>query len=127
LGSTGSGKLVLREDEHGLAFEMDTTRMTPMMLDALRDGDLRMSFGFRVLDQQWRETEDGTIERTLIEVDLFEVSFVINPAYPATEAALRSLATWRASKKENEPEALNDNEGVRIELMKRAMSKRLRK
>lgn len=128
LGSTASGKLTLSEDAHGLAFSMDTTRMNPMQLDALRDGDLRMSFGFRVREDSWRELDDGTIERTLIAVELFEVSFVISPAYPATEAAMRSLETWRAAKveeavEEEKPEAVNDN--TRSELMKRALTRRL--
>lgn len=120
LGSTGSGKLVLTEDGHGLAFQMDTTRMTPAQLDALRDGDLRMSFGFRVLEQQWREDEAGRVERTLIDVDLFEVSFVISPAYPATEAALRSLENWRNENTEN------DNESCRVDMFKRALMSRMR-
>lgn len=120
LGSTGSGKLVLREDAHGLAFEMDTTRMTPAQLDALRDGDLRMSFGFRVVQQEWREGDAGRVERTLLDVDLFEISFVISPAYPSTEAALRSLDAWRSERTGE----IKDN--VRLDLYKRALSKRLR-
>ncbi|QDK32679.1 HK97 family phage prohead protease [Sphingomonas sp. IC081] len=124
LGSTGSGKLVLREDAHGLAFEMDTTRMTPAQLDALRDGDLRMSFGFRVLEQQWREDDAGRVERTLIDVELFEISFVISPAYPSTEAALRSLDAWRSEKPANDDDNCQSN---RVELFKRALSNRLRK
>lgn len=98
LASTGSGKLKLSEDEHGLAFDMDTTRMTPAQLDALSDGDLRMSFGFSVRDQEWREDDEGNIERTLVDVELYEVSFVISPAYPDTEAALRSLDAWKADR-----------------------------
>jgi HK97 family phage prohead protease len=124
LGSTGSGKLILREDEHGLSFDMDTTRMTPMQLDALRDGDLRMSFGFRVVDQQWREDDDGRVERTLNDVDLFEVSFVISPAYPATEAALRSLDEWRSENVSTV--VVNDDDEVRVELLKRALRNRIR-
>jgi uncharacterized protein len=98
LASTGSGKLVLKEDERGLYFEMDTTRMTPAQLSALEDNDLQMSFGFSVREQEWIELADGKIERTLIDLDLFEVSFVISPAYPETEAALRSLEAWKASR-----------------------------
>ena len=125
LGSTGSGKLTLSEDEHGLAFSMDTTRMSAMQLDALRDGDLRMSFGFRVREDNWRESEDGFYERTLIEVELFEVSFVISPAYPATEAGIRSLNEWRSAK----PESIAGNEQIdeclRVELIKRALLGRI--
>ncbi|MBB4859459.1 HK97 family phage prohead protease [Novosphingobium chloroacetimidivorans] len=124
LGSTASGKLTLTEDDHGLAFDLDTARFTPAQLDALKDGDLRMSFGFRVLDQQWREDEDGNIERTLLEVDVFEISFVINPAYPATEAALRSLEAWRSAQKPENIVTVDENE--RVILFKRALSNRLR-
>jgi HK97 family phage prohead protease len=95
LGSTGSGKLSLSEDERGLAFELDTKRFTPAQLDSLADGELRMSFGFMVREQEWKELEDGSILRTLKEVDLSEVSFVINPAYPDTSAAKRSLDKWQ--------------------------------
>lgn len=95
LGSTRSGKLKLSEDERGLVFELDTTRFTPAQLSALEDNDLQMSFGFSVREQKWVDTET-VLERTLIDVDLKEVSFVINPAYPATDAALRSLEEWKA-------------------------------
>jgi HK97 family phage prohead protease len=95
LGSTGAGKLRLSEDERGLAFELDTKRFTPAQLDALADNELRMSFGFMVREQEWRELEDGTYVRTLKDVELTEVSFVINPAYPDTNAAKRSLDDWR--------------------------------
>ncbi|MYL98414.1 HK97 family phage prohead protease [Novosphingobium sp. FGD1] len=118
LGSTGSGKLVLREDAHGLAFDLDTTRFTPAQLDALRDGDLRMSFGFRVIQQQWREDDTGRVERTLLDVDLIEISFVISPAYPSTEAALRSLEVWRSDRTDE------NKDDIRVTLFKRALSKR---
>lgn len=95
LGSTRSGKLVLTVDERGLAFELDVTRFNHAQLDALEDNDLQMSFGFRVRDQEWEEQDDGSIIRTLKDVDLIEVSPVINPAYPQTEAALRSLDVWK--------------------------------
>ena len=95
LGSTRKGKLKLTEDERGLTFELDTKRFTPAQLDALEDGELRMSFGFMVRDQEWRELDNGTVLRTLKDVDLTEVSFVINPAYPDTTAAKRSLDKWQ--------------------------------
>ncbi len=95
LGSTGAGKLRLSEDERGLAFELDTKRFTPAQLDALADNELRMSFGFMVREQEWRELDDKTYVRTLKDVELTEVSFVINPAYPDTSAAKRSLDAWQ--------------------------------
>lgn len=103
LGSTRSKKLTLEETDKGLAFAMDTARMSEMQRSALEDGDTQMSFGFRVREEKWRELEDGTFERTLIDVELLEISFVINPAYPATDAALRSLDSWKSTQIVAEP------------------------
>lgn len=97
LGSTRGGKLKLASDADGLAFELDTTRFTPAQLDAARENELRMSFGFRVVKDSWTYRDDGVAERTLLDVDLFEVSPVVSPAYPDTTAALRSLEAWKAS------------------------------
>jgi HK97 family phage prohead protease len=100
LGSTRGGKLILSEDARGLTFTLDTKRMNPAQLGALEDQDLQMSFGFRVREQLWEDRNDGTILRTLTDVDLSEVSFVINPAYPATDAAMRSLDHWKAEQRQ---------------------------
>jgi HK97 family phage prohead protease len=98
LGSTRGGKLALASDDTGLSFELATTRFNPMQLDAARDGDLQMSFGFIVRADSWIEREDGVYERTLLDVDLFEVSPVISPAYGETSAALRSLSAWKEAR-----------------------------
>lgn len=96
LGSTGGGKLELREDANGLWFSLDTSRFTPAQLDAAADGDLRMSFGFSIREQRWVEDEHG-VTRELVDVELHEVSPVISPAYPDTSAALRSLTEFRSA------------------------------
>lgn len=90
LGSTKSGKLKLEDREDGLYFELDTSRLTTLQADALADGDMRMSFGFIMRSQEWTDLEDGMSERTILDMDLLEVSPVTFPAYPATEASLRS-------------------------------------
>lgn len=130
LGSTKSGKLTLVEDERGLAFELDTKRFTAAQLDALEDGELRMSFGFIVRQQEWKELEDGSYLRTLKEVDLTEVSFVINPAYPDTSAAKRSLDQWQEDRSITLNEAVeNVAEAVVVgltELRKRALEASLK-
>lgn len=95
LGSTRSGKLTLAQTDKGLEFEMDVARMSDMQRSALEDGDLQMSFGFYVREQNWKENDDGSVEREVTDLDLLEVSFVINPAYPKTEAAIRSLSAWK--------------------------------
>lgn len=98
LGSTKSGKLTLNEDERGLSFDLDVARFNPMMLSALEDSDLQMSFGFRVREDKWLKIEGDNsdeYERTLIDVELLEISFVTSPAYPDTSAALRSLDSFK--------------------------------
>lgn len=46
-----------------------------------------MSFAFTVAKDDWREREDGTILRRVLEVDrLHDVSLVTTPAYPQTDA-----------------------------------------
>jgi hypothetical protein len=103
IGSTRSGTLSLTSDEHGLAFTLDPARLNTMQRDALAAGDMQVSFGFMAKADQWEERSDGLVLRTLNDLDLFEISPVSFPAYPATEAALRSLEAWRSAV---EPEAM---------------------
>ena len=49
-----------------------------------------MSFGFRTICDRWAQNEGGLVIRTLIEVQLFDVSPVTYPAYPQTSAQARS-------------------------------------
>lgn len=122
LGSTRSGKLSLVEDEKGLAFKLDASRLTPEQLDAVRDGDMQMSFGFNVRKggDDW-ERRDGIQYRILKDVLLKEVSPVSTPAYTDTSAALRSLEAHDKS----EPEG--DRSGVERFLARSKMSVTIRK
>lgn len=90
LGSKRGGKLLLKEDGNGLAFDLSAKRLSPAQLDAVEDGDMQMSFGFRTRKDEWSK-RDGKPFRTLLDVDLFEISLVSQPAYPDTKVALRSL------------------------------------
>lgn len=122
LGSTRSGKLALAEDVRGLTFDLSVDRFTDQQRSALEDGDLQVSFGFRVREDRWQKRDGDIIVRSLIDVDLSEISLVINPAYPSTEAALRSLDEWRSSQKVAEPFKEGD---VSTELVKRYLLFRL--
>lgn len=94
LASTRNGNLTLTEDEHGLKFSMSLERMDSMMLAAARDGDVQMSFGMFIRDRDWSRRDDGTRVRTITDLDLFEISPVVFPAFPATEAAVRCFKKW---------------------------------
>ncbi|GAA2850227.1 HK97 family phage prohead protease [Pseudonocardia halophobica] len=97
-----AGTLDLSEDEHGLAVDSYLDEELSYVRDLkanLRNANVDgMSFGFRVLDDDWTteqiETHDGhgaDVEvRRIHEVELFEVSAVTWPAYAATSADLRA-------------------------------------
>lgn len=92
LGRTRAGTLALSEDEIGLAFEIDppNTSYARDLLVSMRRGDIdQMSFGFRTIRDRWEQI-GGQVIRTLLEVELFDVSPVTYPAYPTTSAAVRS-------------------------------------
>lgn len=101
LGRTVSKTLALREDEKGLAVEIippDTQLVRDLVLSPIERGDVsQMSFAFRVRKEEWDETGDVPV-RTLLEVELFDVSPVTFPAYPTTDVGLRSLEAFRKGK-----------------------------
>lgn len=98
-----AGDLRLSEDDIGLAVEADLDVELSYVRDLVRNLEKRritgMSFGFRVVKDDWTtetvETSDGMeaeVEvRTIREVELFETSAVTFPAYDETDAALRAV------------------------------------
>jgi HK97 family phage prohead protease len=94
LGSIKAGTLKLNEDEKGLHFELDLpdTQSGRDTFTTIKRGDVDgMSFGFRVLKQEWDESNPKNIIRTLIEIDLIEISPTAFPAYPSTNVKARTI------------------------------------
>lgn len=88
LANTRSGLLQLRSDERGLRYEVDLpdTQKAKDVRALVESGVLtEMSFGFFVRSDRWNGSE-----RTLLDVDLREVSIVENGAYPQTTAEART-------------------------------------
>jgi HK97 family phage prohead protease len=78
--------LQLREDEKGLAVDIALvdTQQNRDIFKLVRTGILdSMSFGFTPRSAKWEDGKDSDT-RTLLDVDLFEVSVVTWPAYPAS-------------------------------------------
>jgi hypothetical protein len=101
IGRTTAGTLRLAEDDVGLAVEIDLpdTQDGRDLATLITRGDISgMSFGFIVTRQEWDETGDIPT-RTILAVDLREVSAVAFPAYDDTSIALRSLETARREKR----------------------------
>ncbi len=99
LGRNTAGTLKLSEDEVGLAVEIDPpdTQFARDLMTSISRGDIsQMSFGFRVLKQEWDEEKNL---RTLKQVELWDVSPVTYPFYEGTDVALRSRDAAKQSAK----------------------------
>ncbi|GEM_PF-1823066 len=101
LGRTAAGTLSMREDERGLRVEIDPpdTQVAQDAMVSVERGDVnQMSFAFRVRPggQSFSERDDGTVLRSLSDVELFEVSPVTFPAYEDTVVDARALRSWQS-------------------------------
>ena len=95
LGRSKAGTLRLREDERGLAVEIDPpdTQAGRDLVTSVGRGDIsQMSISFIARTEEWSKGEDGVETRTLVDVDLLDVSPVTFPAFEETEIGLRSEA-----------------------------------
>jgi HK97 family phage prohead protease len=95
LGTTRGGTLQLREDAHGLAFELalpDTTHGKDLAILVDRGDVSGCSFGFRVAPggDRW-EQRGKQMVRELLTVELLEVTLTADPAYQDTSVAMRSM------------------------------------
>jgi len=94
LGRRSSETLELSEDSDGLAMTItppDTQTVRDLVLVPMERRDVReASFGFRVVKDA-QTVERGENVRELLEVALFDVSPVSEPAYPAASIDMRSL------------------------------------
>lgn len=101
IGRTKNGTLRLKQDDKGLAVEIDLPDTTDGrdVAALVERGDISgMSFGFCVTKQEWDET--GKVpKRTIMAVELYEVSPVARPAYEDTSVAMRSFEGARKDKR----------------------------
>lgn len=113
LGRTGNGTLRLFEDEVGLRFELDlpNTTLGNDTYETIKRGDVDgVSFGFIPRKQEWDETNEDSIIRTITDAELLEISPVAWPAYPDSGVAARSkdpyeeYQEFQSRKKEKETE-----------------------
>lgn len=92
LASTYNGSLRLAEDDKGCPFDFDPmdTPVTNYFYEAIRTGVVhQMSFAFRAVKDEWDNSDPKNPVRTLIDVDLIEISPVSFPAYPQTSVKVR--------------------------------------
>lgn len=93
LGRTKAGTLGLSVDDEGLLaeVEMPDTQVARDLSVSIERGDVSgMSFGFFVVSDEWRQDEKQPT-RIVRDLELFDVSAVTYPAYPATEVSVRAV------------------------------------
>lgn len=126
LSRTMSGTLQLAVDEVGLrfTFEAPNTTLGNDMLELVRRGDIsKCSFRFGVAEDAWvyADEQNGleVDERTILKFSrVVDVSLVVFPAYPDTEASVRHLEERKSEwLKAKEPQA--DAERIRQESLSR--------
>jgi len=94
LASTKNATLKLNEDEKGLFMEAKiiNTGTGRDYYEMIKSGIVtNMSFGFYALEDTWKFIEDDLYERTVTDLELFEVSAVRRPAYAASTISSRGL------------------------------------
>ncbi len=97
IGRSTMGTLRLWEDKKGLRIEIDppSNAIGQGIVESIRRGDVnQMSFGFYIMQDDWHQVDNQLI-RTLIAVDLFDVSPVTFPAYESTSCSVRSFTRSR--------------------------------
>jgi HK97 family phage prohead protease len=98
LGRQSAGTLTLRKDPDGLLARIDPpeTSYAKDIVLSIERGDIDgMSFGFRVLTDEWR-MQDGEPVREVLDMEIREVSIVTFPAYADTDVSMakRSLEAF---------------------------------
>jgi len=102
LGSTKASTLELTEDDIGLRYSIipPATTWGNDAVESIRRGDVSgTSFGFIVRKDDWEYlAEEDLYQRTLLDVDLVEISPTPLPAYPDSEAEVSERSFSRESK-----------------------------
>lgn len=97
LARRSAGRLNISKESDGIYFSAnpaDTTRTSDLLKDIEAGNIQGNSFGFVVLEDEWSKDDNGTNIRKILKGVLYEISAVVNPAYPDTTIAKRSLSQF---------------------------------
>lgn len=103
LGNTKSGTLRIFDGKKELRFELDipNTSVGNDAWELIKRGDVDgVSFGMVVTKDIWSTEERNgqkIYKRTVLNAELYEISPVAFPAYPANEVSARGLEEFKAS------------------------------
>lgn len=94
LGRRKNNTLELKEDDKGLWFrlELPNTTQGNDTHESVKRADVdKISIGFKMLGEEWDETDESNIIRTVTKANLPEISLTAWPAYEQTSASARSI------------------------------------
>jgi uncharacterized protein len=123
LGNTKSGTLRIENTKKELRFELDipNTSVGNDAWELIKRGDVDgVSFGMKVTKDKWSsENRDGKkiYKRTILNAELYEISPVAFPAYPANEVSVRSLDEYREQQKRASNEYKKRKLSMELELI----------
>lgn len=109
LGRTKNNTLRLYEDDIGLRFELDlaSTTLGNDAYETIKRGDIDgVSFGFRMVKEEWDESDPDNITRSVTAAKLVEISPVAFPAYPDSQVSARSHDPYKIHVKAREQKDL---------------------
>lgn len=101
MGRTKSKTLTLTDDSIGLRFrcKLPDTSQASDLATSIERGDLDgVSFGFQTIEDRWVSDSEGNVIRTLLKVNLLEISPCSFPAYPSSTVSVRSCPATLRSK-----------------------------
>lgn len=115
LGRRSAGTLVLSEDDKGLPYSCDLPNTREDTLELVQRKDITgCSFSFTIKKEMYEERADGSILRTILEIDkLYDVGPVVFPAYDGTsvisDTEKKSFESFREERKKlKEPHIVID-------------------
>lgn len=118
LGRTTADTLSLEEDDIGLRYEIIPPSWADPQIESIQRGDITgSSFTFMAARAEWDDTNPNMEIRTVLEASLIEVSPVTFPAYPQSEAGVRS-----AEDVIKEHRSLKQRDNYRGELLKKHLN-----
>lgn len=123
LGRNMAETLELAEDDHGLRVRIRPPEAgwARDLMGSMKRGDVnQMSFGFVTRTDTWFQGEGGDVVRTLVDVDLFDVSVVTYPAYPQTSVEARRRSDELRVTSDEQPGPADGDDGEEARSRSRA-------
>lgn len=122
LGRTVADTLSLRSDSCGLGFDAVFPSWAERHYESIKRGDVTgVSFAFRTIKDIWERLNDDTWLRSLVELELYEISPVTFPAYIDTSVSARNYEKIVQSRQASDlhNNSLNQNQWTDFDLKKR--------